>query len=254
MELPGGRVEHCLTGCPGRPALAYHRRVYRLLLVMSAAFACGGPAPVPATPEAPAGGAVAGVVVDAGDGAPLGFATVRAWSEQRERGSFTTSSDGRFQIEALPPGRYQVIASYSGRRITVSGVEVQVGATTELAVTMPAEAHADLTEDRPELAVGNATGGPLGAIEGQVVDRRNSEPMPGAVVSATSDALPQPAYAVSDEQGRFRFAGLRPGTYTLTIYYHLISRGNIEIRRGGVEVVAGETTAAELFVDIEVDE
>jgi hypothetical protein len=226
----------------------------RALAVTCLVLGCGSRPAAPVAPAEPTGGALAGLVLDGAGGEPLGFATVRAWSEQRERGSFTTSSDGRFRIEALPPGSYRVIASYAGRSVTATDVQVGLGRTTEIEVTVPAPARAELTEERPDLAVGAGPAGPLGAIEGQVIDASTGDSMPGQVISASSDVLGQPVFAVSDGDGRFRFAALRPGTYALTVYYHLISRGNIEVRRSGITVTAGQTSAAEIRVDIEVDE
>lgn len=228
--------------------------MYRALAVTCLLLGCGSPPAPPVAPAEPAGGVLAGLVRDGAGGEPLGFATVRAWSDRRERGSFTTSSDGRFRIEALPPGSYRVIASYAGRSATASDIQVDLGATTEIEMTVPAPDPAELTEDRPDLEVSPGPAGPLGAIEGRVVDASTGEPMAGQVISASADVLAEPVYAVSGADGRFRFASLRPGRYALTVYYHLISRGNIEVRRGGITVTAGETSAAELRVDIEVDE
>src|SRR5687767_5600092 len=56
-----------------------------------------------------------------------------------------------------------------------------------------------------------------GTIIGTVTDESRAV-LPGATATLTSPALPGgPATTVSDEQGRYRFSGLLPGTYALTI-------------------------------------
>ena len=80
-------------------------------------------------------------------------------------------------------------------------------------------------------------------------DLATGDPLPGAVVAATSPALADAQLAVAGDDGRYRHNGLRPGTYSLSVYYHVIERGNIEVRRTGVEVIAGRTTVIDLNLD-----
>jgi hypothetical protein len=47
--------------------------------------------------------------------------------------------------------------------------------------------------------------------------------------------------------------GLPPGTYTLSVYYHLVERGTIEVRRTGVDVTAGNVTVIDLDLDAQIE-
>jgi hypothetical protein len=87
-----------------------------------------------------------------------------------------------------------------------------------------------------------------------VRDIARSAALPGAVISAITGATGKTRNAISDDDGRYLLRGLPPGTYTLSVYYHLVDRGNIEVRRTGVEVVAGEVTEIDLDIDAKTEE
>jgi hypothetical protein len=76
-----------------------------------------------------------------------------------------------------------------------------------------------------------------GNIIGTVTDESKSV-LPGVTVTISSPALPGgPATTVTDEQGRYRFAGLTPGTYTLT----LTLSGFATHQEEGLRVITGGT-------------
>lgn len=88
-------------------------------------------------------GAVAGVVVEDGNGAPLPGANV---SIKGTTTGTSTDLNGRYRLGGLEPGTYDVLFSFVGfQQKTVTGVEVDAGQTTRLEVTL-AEETAQLGE------------------------------------------------------------------------------------------------------------
>jgi hypothetical protein len=55
---------------------------------------------------------------------------------------------------------------------------------------------------------------------------------------------------VSDERGRFRFPDGPPGTYTLSAFYQVARRGQIEVRRSGVEAAPGNAVIVPIFIEV----
>lgn len=60
-----------------------------------------------------------------------------------------------------------------------------------------------------------ATGQQTGSISGKVVDQ-GGQVLPGVVVNAAGDVLPQPRTAITDDTGAYRLRLLPPGNYELT--------------------------------------
>jgi outer membrane receptor protein involved in Fe transport len=84
-------------------------------------------------------GAIAGVVVDGGNGETLPGANV---SLKETTVGTATDLNGRYKIKELEPGTYDVVFSFVGfQRKTVTGVEVTAGATTTLDVTLQPESR-----------------------------------------------------------------------------------------------------------------
>src|SRR5437667_275834 len=76
-----------------------------------------------------------------------------------------------------------------------------------------------------------------GTMIGTITDESGSS-LPGVTATITSTALPGgPATTVTDEQGRFRFAGLAPGTYDLTLTMDGFAKRQDE----GLRVITGGT-------------
>ena len=58
-----------------------------------------------------------------------------------------------------------------------------------------------------------------GVIEGTVTDSGSRERVPGAVVTASLGGTPEALEGVTDDQGRYRFDHVKPGTYVVSTYY-----------------------------------
>jgi len=82
-------------------------------------------------------GAVTGVVVEEQRGEPLPGANVRI--REASKGT-TTDLDGRYRLEELEPGAYDLVFSFVGfQQKTVTGVEVAPGEMTEIDVALVEE-------------------------------------------------------------------------------------------------------------------
>ena len=147
---------------------------------------------------------LSGSVVDAVTGEPVRRALVQLQSAPA-RTSFT-DSDGRFEIDGLPEGRFMISARkpgyYSGTRDADrrSDVPVRVGTNAEL-VTLKLN--------------------PFGVIYGRVTDTEGGplEHIPVrltmAIVRNGRRHWQQIGSRDSDENGNFRFPNLQPGTFYL---------------------------------------
>jgi nucleoside-diphosphate-sugar epimerase len=134
----------------------------------------------------------------------------------------------------IAAGTYRVVARQGAAVRELGAIVVGAARAPRLEVTLP-------------VASGDA-----GAIAGLVFDARNHERFDGAVVTVTAPSLRDAVLAISDRQGRYRVSGLPPAHYQVWVYYHLIDRGNLEVRRGDVEVRAGAATALDLPLDLVV--
>lgn len=155
--------------------------------------------------------ALRGSVVDSVSGQPVPHALVKL--SGASSGAALTDSDGKFQFEGLPAGSMILEAEKPGFL-----------AQDPFARWYPASAQLQLAPDSPAALLKLI---PEGAIFGQVSDE-NSEPLEGFAVSVFlraaqdrhnyRDPNPNQRHAVTtDDEGKFRIAGLRPGSYYLAL-------------------------------------
>jgi len=91
-------------------------------------------------------------------------------------------------------------------------------------------------------------------IEGSVTDSATRAPVAGAAVTATGPgggAGSSTVETITDDLGHYRFELVPPGAYTVSAYYSIGGRGQIEIRRGGIEVDGGGGVIVPLWVELE---
>ena len=102
--------------------------LFTLLLVFASAASGGAQSPT---------GVIAGVVTDASTAAVPGVQVAITNRDTGQVRNATTSSDGRYAIEALPPGAYVVTAEISGFKRVERPARVAAGTTTT--VDLPLE-------------------------------------------------------------------------------------------------------------------
>lgn len=134
---------------------------------------------------------VSGIVVDS-DGKPIDRASLTAWTQNEEdEGYGGTRADGAFSLSLLP-GHYKLVVEHSHY------------AKTTLEVTAPTS-NLRITLDSG------------GTIRGVVLDEEG-EPVGGAPVVARFESEAKNTESAT-RGGRFEFAGLERGHYTITATY-----------------------------------
>ncbi len=268
VPVPGFDVSQCKRAyLPVWPIMSsVHERSLRhpvasyLVAALIAGCAAGPRAAAPtshhdAAPASPTG-TIEGVVLDAVSGGPVSFVDVKAASVAGHRMNDTTGSDGSFRFTDVPVGTYWVTAIYSGHSVRYRHVTVTAGGSVHLDVPLDPERE-DVTLDYGSTA-GVVARSPItpvhtGSIRGLVRDAETREELPGAVVAATAPVLRDARMAMADDNGSYLLPSLPPGTYTLSVYYHLIDRGNLEIRRTNITVAPGEIKVVDLDLDAETE-
>jgi hypothetical protein len=188
-------------------------------------------------------GAIGGVVRDAANGRTLPMVTLQAERDGEVVAVDMSNERGLYRLGPLAPGSYKVTARFASARVGYEGILVVAKSET------PTNVQIDLRNHASRGGV-TRTGQSLGTIRGVVLDSIAGNHFPGAVVSLYSDQLADAVMAIADEEGVFRFPGLKPGRYSLSCYYHLVDQGNVEVRRGNIEVRSGEVTDVELELEL----
>ncbi len=218
----------------------------------------GGCGAAPARPR-PTTGAIAGLARDHDSGDPVARAEIRvrgqgAGGEKPPRET-RSSEHGLYDVDHLPAGRYQLAALFAGQPIDVTSIEVRSGETTfvDLVFTLgrpdpirvnygdPTATVIDRYHPR-DLDAAHAV------IEGTVNDTQTRERVAGAVVTAVAHGDTE--QTITDDQGRYKFPGLRPGTYAVSAYYSISGRGQIEVRRGDIAVAGAEAVIVPLWIEM----
>lgn len=205
----------------------------------------------------PREGAVAGLARDHDSGDPVAHAALRLRAQGDVRGrSATSSAQGAFAFEHLPPGRYSLSASFAGQPVNVDNIDVAAGKTAVVDVTFTLGKPDPITVDFGDPKEGEIDryrpahhAADSGVIEGTVTDSGSRERVPGAVVTASRGRDTNALQAVTDDQGRYRFDPVSPGTYEVSAYYSITGRGQMEIRRSDIAVAGGEGVIVPLWIE-----
>lgn len=208
-------------------------------------------------PPAPTTGAIAGLIRDRDSGQALPKAALAIQKDgELDPLLIDAGPDGAYEAPRLPPGRYDVTASYAGVTVDVRGVTVTAGHTAavdlDLRLGQPVVEHVDYGDPHEgDVRTYRAPGADptTGALEGTVADAATRERVPGAVVTATSPALRDAVQVITDDRGRYTIAPLAPGTYSVSAYYTVAHHATIQVERNQIPVHGGETAVVPLFVE-----
>jgi hypothetical protein len=178
----------------------------RLLAVLFFAVSLGATA----APAQSGNRAISGVVNGAG-GQPLAGANVTLYENGQPGAAAQTTTDaqGRFNLTALPDGRFELIASHRG--YASSAYDEHGGVNTAIVTGE--------NFDNTGLVVSLA---PLGSISGTVTED-SGDPVPQAEIllfhedPLRMNAKQRANFANADEMGNFEISQLRPGVYYLCV-------------------------------------
>lgn len=204
----------------------------------------------------PTTGAIAGLARDHDSGDPIAKAEIRVRADATAKQLVTTSSDlGLYDVDHLPPGRYSLTGAFAGQPVEVVNIDVRAGEITMVDLTFtlgrPDRIRVDFGDPKPGAIDRYRPRGTGGAaiIEGTVNDTVTRTRVPGAVVTAVGADVTKTQQTVSDDHGRFRFDAMPPGVYSVSAYYSLGGRGQIEVRRSGINVDAAEAVVVPLWIE-----
>lgn len=146
---------------------------------------------VPNAAQEMPGGRLSGLVTEAGSGQPLPGASVQL--SQLKKG-MTTSEDGHFRFDNLPPGKYDLLVSFVG--YTAEARQVTVKAAQETRADVQLKASQSIREV-VVVAFGNqkkiTVTGALTTVKGQDLARSPVPDLSQAMVGRTSGILAQQA-------------------------------------------------------------
>lgn len=232
-----------------------HSPAVRFLVVVFLA-ACATTQPV----ARPTTGGIAGLARDHDSGDPVAKAEIRVRARGRFEPFATMTSDrGQFDIQKLAPGHYTLSALFAGQPVEVSNIEVRAGEITTVDVNFTlgrpepiqidhSAKGAQIDRYRPQ----NLAASSAALIEGTVNDTATRQRVAGAVVTAVhGNDIATTQQTVSDDFGRYRFEAVPPGVYSISAYYSISGRGQIEVRRSGIEVASSEAVVVPLWIEMQ---
>jgi hypothetical protein len=229
-------------------------------VVLVLAFAsCSGAV---ASHPRPTTGGITGIAYNRATGYAIAGAQVRAVLPPHLPILAVSAAGGLFDLAGLAPGSYTLRGEFAHQVVEVAGIDVSAGEVTlaklpfssagsagdtagsAQTVSVDSSALTEITRYHRDDLAGAAR------VEGFVIDAATHVAVAGAIITvsmvANANATQQSS---SDDRGAFHFDGLAPGTYTLSAYYSLAHRGQIEVRRSDIAVAAAEVVVVPLVVD-----
>ncbi|MFN0247232.1 MAG: collagen binding domain-containing protein [Kofleriaceae bacterium] len=232
-------------------------RIVAMTIVML--VACGGKGVESTTHRAKLKAAVLGLARDTHTGEPVAMAEIELHGPTVSDGRKTlTNKYGLYTIDGLVRGTYTLRAVFAGQPIEITKIPVREGEATYIDIMFTlgdpqpinvvfGDRSAAITRYRPKNIQPSAI-----VIEGTVSDLQTSERVVGAVVTAVyTDAANtmHTEQTITDDHGRYRFENLPPGSYTVSAYYSISGRAQVEMQRG-VDVTATEAVIVPLVIEL----
>jgi len=238
----------------GAAVVRAHPAAVRIAVLFVLLAACAGTVRGPSRPTT---GAIAGLARDHDTGDPVALAEIRVRGQGDAVARKTTSNDhGLYDVDHLRPGKYQLTALFAGQPVEVVNIDVVAGETTFVDVVFtlgrPEPLRIDYGDPRqgeivryrpPQLASSHAI------IEGTVNEIATRRRIAGAVVTAVRREVGDTQQTVSDDHGRFRFDQVAPGTYSVSAYYSIAGRGQVEVRRSQIALAGAEAVIVPLWLE-----
>ncbi|HEY5948784.1 MAG TPA: carboxypeptidase-like regulatory domain-containing protein, partial [Kofleriaceae bacterium] len=187
----------------------------RFLLVLLAA--CGAAQSSGAHGRRSTTGSIGGLARDLASGESVANATVKLSTGA----TTTTGPAGLYSIDDIKPGTYSLVATYAGQPVTVTNILIDAGQVTFVDINFTLGNAEPITLDygaqRGEVIHYVSKRGQT-TLEGAVSDMTTRERVSGAVVTAVGGSRNDTLQTVTDEQGRYRFDAVDPGTYVVSAY------------------------------------
>jgi len=205
-------------------------------------------------------GVIAGLARDHDSGDPVAKAEIRVRGQGDIKPFLTVSdSHGLYDLGNLKPGVYQLTARFAGQPVDVMNIDVRAGETSYVDIVFTLGRPEPLRHDYGDKAGAidryrpTNLGQGVAMIEGTVNDSSTRERVPGAAVTAVTNAGRTDELTlqtVSDDHGRYRFDSVLPGTYSISAYYSISGRGQIEVRRSEIDVAGAEAVIVPLWIEM----
>lgn len=204
-------------------------------------------------------GAIIGLARDHDTGDPIALAEIRLQGQNVHHVRTTSNDAGHYLLERVPPGTYVLLAEFAGQPLEVHEIQVKAGDLThvDLVFTLGRPdpirvSYGDPKQSQIDRYHPPHLGDGIAIVEGTVNDLQTHARVTGAVVTMVSHgpAGTQTEMTVSDDNGRYRFENVTPGTYAVSAYYSVAGRGQIEVRRGDIAVAGKEAVIVPLWIEM----
>ena len=229
----------------GASTVGRRLRAVRTTILLVLLAACGA-----AQRPRPTTGSIGGLARDNASGEPVAMASLALSNGAR----VTSLPNGLYVIDDITPGRYTLVAKFAGQPITIKNIDVRAGDATFVDVNFTLGSPDPILVDYGDPTQGAITHyrpkREITLIEGTVSELQTRERVIGAVVTAVGGPRAETLQTITDNHGRYKFDVVEPGTYVVSAYYNIGGRGQIEVRRAGIEVEHAQGVIVPIWVEL----
>jgi hypothetical protein len=232
--------------------------VRSIAVVAALLVACGGKGGSTATTHpVKLKAAITGLARDTHTGEPVAMADISISGPTTSKTS--TNKYGLYTIDDIAGGTYTLKGVFAGQAIEISKIPVRESEVTYVDIMFtlgdPQPIHVVFGDHANEITRyhGKDIQPSACLIEGTVSDVSTRERVVGAVVTAAHLDIAnqlQTEQTISDDAGRYRFENLSPGVYTVSAYYSIGGRAQVEVQRNKIEVNAQEAVIVPLMIEL----